>query len=286
VVKYKIKNQGIKMQKQFRNIALATMILSGSLYAVSNTQNKVYAVVNGEKITQSLLDASLAREGKQFQSLPQDQQKQVLKQVVDSKILSQYALKTNAVKDPMYIEAVKNLKEDLALQVWMKSLRDSIEVSSSDMKSFYKNNSKLFKQPEQYKARHILVKTKKEAQNLIDQLKKSTNVKGKFIALAKKYSTGPSATNGGDLGWFALRMMVPEFGNALKKMKIGSFTKSPVKSNYGFHVIYLEDKKPASTIKYEQIKDKIKATLVQKQFLDKIKSKLNTLSKKAKVEYK
>jgi parvulin-like peptidyl-prolyl isomerase len=274
------------MQKQFRNLALATMILSGSLYAVSNTQNKVYAVVNGEKITQSLLDASLAREGKQFQSLSQDQQKQVLKQVVDSKILSQYALKTNAVKDPMYIEAVKNLKEDLALQVWMKSLRDNIKVSPSEMKSFYKNNSKLFKQPEQYKARHILVKTKKEAQDLIDQLKKSTNVKGKFIALAKKYSTGPSATNGGDLGWFALRMMVPEFGNALKKMKIGSFTKSPVKSNYGFHVIYLEDKKPASTIKYEQIKDKIKATLVQKKFLDKIKSKLDTLSKKAKVEYK
>ena len=157
---------------------------------------------------------------------------------------------------------------------------------SGELKSFYDKNKSLFKMEAQLKARHILVADKKTAENIIKTLQKSKNIKSKFISLAKEKSTGPSGVNGGDLGWFAPKQMVPEFSNATKKLKIGTITTSPIKTQFGYHVIYLEDKKKASLATFENAKFKISQQLGKERFINQIQTVVDVLKKKAKIEYK
>jgi len=131
----------------------------------------------------------------------------------------------------------------------------------------------------------MLVKDEKTAQALIDEMKdlKGDALKTKFIELAKSKSTGPSGPKGGDLGSFTKGQMVPEFSKAVWALNVGDITKVPVKTQFGYHVIYLEDKKPASSVPYEQVKDKIVASLKQKQFATKVAEVAKELKNKAKI---
>jgi len=106
-------------------------------------------------------------------------------------------------------------------------------------------------------ARHILVKTEEEAKKIIEALKglKGEALKKKFIELAKSKSTGPSGPQGGDLGTFTKGQMVPEFSKAVWALKPGEITTAPVKTQFGYHVIYLEDKKEAQPTPYEKVKE-------------------------------
>ena len=112
------------------------------------------------------------------------------------------------------------------------------------MKSYYDKNKAEFNEKESLHARHIVVKTEAEAKSIAKKLKglKGTALKDKVIALAKSKSTGPSGKRGGDLGFFQKGQMVPAFEAKVFKMNVGSVS-DPVKTEYGYHVIYLEDKK-------------------------------------------
>ncbi len=134
-------------------------------------------------------------------------------------------------------------------------------------------------------ARHILVKEEKEAQEIIDTLKplKDKALKEKFIELAKAKSTGPSGPKGGDLGSFSKGQMVPEFSTAVWALQIGQITTKPVKTQFGYHVIYLEGKAEAKPTSYAQVKEKIIISLKQKQFSAKIAEMAKELKSKAKI---
>ena len=163
---------------------------------------------------------------------------------------------------------------------------DNVKVSEKEMKEFYNKNIQMFKQPAQAKARHILLKSKKEAEAVIKELKKAKNVEQKFIELAKKKSTGPSAANGGELGWFDAKRMVKPFSDAAFKLKKGEFTTTPVKTQFGYHVIYLEDKKPAGSVTFEQAKPNIEQTLKVKKFQEEMKKTAQELRAKADIKMK
>ena len=121
---------------------------------------------------------------------------------------------------------------------------------------------------------------------MIKELKKAKDVKAKFIELAKKKSTGPSAANGGDLGWFDAKRMVKPFSDAAFKLKKGSFTTTPVKTQFGYHVIYLEDKKAAGNVSFEQAKPNIEQTLKVQKFQKEIKETAKKLTAKADIKIK
>jgi len=247
---------------------------------------KVYAVVNGDEITSQSIAIALKNPQVQFDTLPKDKQKDILNRLVEQKLLSQNAIKTDAIKDPIYIETLRNLKQDLALQVWVQNQSKAIKITDKEMKKFYDNNKQLFKIKAQLKARHILLKDKETAQKLISILNKSTDLKSKFIQLAKEKSTGPSGANGGDLGWFELEAMVPNFSNSANKLKVNSITQNPVKTQFGYHIIYLEDKKIASTIKFEDAKFDIRQKIGQEELIRTIQTLVNKLKKEAKIQYK
>jgi parvulin-like peptidyl-prolyl isomerase len=169
--------------------------------------------------------------------------------------------------------------------MWMKKQMDSAVVSDSEAKAFYDKNKEKFMMPETVHARHILVKSDKEAKDIIGKLKglKDDALKNKFIALAKSKSTGPSGPKGGDLGNFKKGQMVPEFSKAVWALKPGEVTVTPVKTQFGYHVIYLEAKNEAKPVSYDMVKEKIIATLKQQEFAKKIAEVAKELKSKANI---
>lgn len=176
-------------------------------------------------------------------------------------------------KELLYQEAVKkgfDKREDVAIRVQQEiegiivgalvqeQLTD-VDLSEEALKAEYDLQTADMALSE-YKGRHILVATEEEAQAVIAEL----NLGADFIELAKSKSTGPSATQGGDLGWFQAEAMVPAFADAIKNMTKGETTKTAVKTRFGWHVIKLEDSRELNKPEYEASKERIKAILANK----------------------
>ena len=244
--------------------------------------NKVYVVVNGVNITQQDVNIAIRDPRVNFNSLPQKQQKQILNTLVEQKLLSQYAYDSNIPNTSIYKMELAKLKKTLALQVWVQDLSKKIKVEESDIKSFYDKNKNKFKSAPKLKASHILVKTLDEANAIIKELSKSSNMKKDFTAMAKTKSTGPSGANGGELGWFTKDKMVPEFSNAALQLKKGTITKTPVKTQFGYHIIYLDDKNSASVMGYNEVRAKLHQDLLQQKFTKTVQNKASELKKKLK----
>jgi parvulin-like peptidyl-prolyl isomerase len=196
------------------------------------------------------------------------------------------AYKTDIPKSAEYKEELEKFKKSLAFQLWLRDFSKKITIDDKEVKKFYDTNKEKFKTPDQLKASHILVKNEKEAQEIITNLSKSKNLKEDFTTMAKEKSVGPSGVNGGELGWFTKEKMVPEFSEAAEKLTVGTITKTPVKTNYGFHIIYLDDKKASAILEYDKIKDRLKQDLMQEKFAKEAKEEALKLKKKAKIEYK
>ena len=128
----------------------------------------------------------------------------------------------------------------------------------------------------EYEARHMLVDTKEQAEDLIKQLNKG----GDFAKLASQNNKGPEKEKGGELGYVAAKEVVPEFGEALAKLKKGEYTKEPVKTQFGWHVILLEDSRTRPTPKFEDVKEQVKQHLEQKL----VQEEITNMRKDAKVE--
>jgi len=262
-------------------------LMAVAVMATSAVASDVLATVNGKNVTKQDAQEFLAMSGAkvQFSQLDKAQQNMIKEKLIEKELFTELAKKEGIEKDPEFIATVDKIKEGLLVNVWMKKQLDGILVSDSEAKEFYEKNKEKFLQPAAMHASHILVKTEKEAQAIIDELKslKGDDLKAKFIELAKAKSTGPSGPKGGDLGTFTKQQMVPEFSAAAEALNKGEITQKPVKTQFGYHVIYLEEKMPAKPVTYEQVKDKIMATLKQKQFTVKVAGMAKELKSKAKI---
>jgi parvulin-like peptidyl-prolyl isomerase len=272
-----------------------TILLSALLLTGTMASAKTLVSVNGKPITQEEVDQELmqATQGR-FNQVPADRQaafrQQVLKQLIGKELIYDDAKKKGILNSAEYKAEYKKLearmKKELAIQVWQKKVLDSIKISNKELKDYYKKNIDEFKEKESVHARHILVKTEAEANKIIAQLKSLSGekLKEKFIELAKKDSTGPSGVNGGDLGYFAKGQMVPAFNDKVFSMKKGTITTKPVKTQFGYHVIYLEDKKPSITRSFDEVKAFIEQRLKMEKFKEVMKKKMDELQKKATIK--
>ena len=258
-------------------VALTTSTLSAS---------DVVATVNGDKITKQDVAILLGNPNINFDSLPKKNKNQILDQIINNKLLTKKAISNGIEKDKEYKENLEKLKEDLALRVWLKKESEKITVSEKEAKDYFNENKTQFKVPATLEARHILTKTEKEAKDIIKDLDKAINKKDTFVELAKTKSVGPSGPKGGYLGKFPETKMVPEFSKAAKALAVGKYSKTPVKTQFGYHVIYLENKEAEKNLAYDEIKDRIKQVLKQKKFSDKLQSEANKLRDKAKIVIK
>jgi len=262
-----------------------TSLVAVAIMATSVVASDVLATVNGKNVTKQDAQEFLAMSGAkvQYSQLDQAQKKMIKEKLIEKVLFSELAKKEGVENDPEFKATVEKIKEGLVVNVWMKKQLDNILVSDSEAKEFYEKNKAKFLQPAAMHARHILVKTEKEALDIIKELEslKGDQLKAKFIELAKAKSTGPSGPKGGDLGTFTKQQMVPEFSAAAEALNKGEITKKPVKTQFGYHVIYLEEKIAAKPVTYEQVKDKIITTLKQQQFTVKVAGMAKELKAKA-----
>ena len=263
--------------------SIAAAVLGVSLNAT------VYATVNGENVTDQDVKALLrAIPGATFNQLPPQNQKKVIDQAIERKLLANEAVRSGIEKSAEFKKAIEAIKKDLALEFWMKKIYQDTKVSEKEIKKYFKDNADKFIKPSRAKARHILVKTEDEAKKIIDELKglKGKALVDKFAELAKKKSIGPSGKDGGELGWFGQRQMVKPFSDATFALKKGEITKTPVKTQFGYHVILLEDKEVGKKATYEEVKPQIENAIKMDKFRKAVSAKAKKLRKNAKIELK
>ena len=268
---------------------IATLLLTSTLASATTL-----VTVNGTQITQQDVDTALmnATQGR-FNQVPADKQaefrKQVLEQLIAKELVYGDAVKTNVLKSKdfknEFAKVQKRIKKELAIQVWQKQQLDKVKVSNKELKSYYDKNKEEFNEKESVHARHILVKTEAEANAIAKSLKSLTGatLKAKFIEEAKAKSTGPSGPKGGDLGYFAQGQMVPEFNAKVFSMKVGTLSE-PVKTQFGYHVIYLEDKKNKKVLAFTEVKSFIEQRLKMEKFKVVMQDKMLQLKNKATIK--
>lgn len=256
----------------------------------------VVATVNGDEITSDEVNKVLM-EGTQgrFDSLPSDKQNELRQRIIEGLIAQELVyddaqrsgvLESKEYKQEMEI-LVSRLKVQLAAKIWEQQQFEAIKIDAKEVKEYYDKNTDEFVDKEKIHARHILVKTEAEAETIIKGFKglSGDKLKTEFIAQAKSKSTGPSAAKGGDLGYFPRGQMVPSFNDAAFAMKEGTISSAPVQSQFGYHVIYVEDKKPAKKLGFDEVKNFIEQRLKMDKFKATMEKKMTTLREKAKITY-
>lgn len=264
-----------------------TSLLAVAVMTTSVVASDILVTVNGKNITKQDAQAFVVASAPKatFAQLEAAEKRMVTDRLIEKQLFTELAAKEGIDKKPEFKRNMEKIKDELLVNMWMKEQMDNALVSDSEAQVFYKKNVDKFMGKASMHARHILVEKEKDAQDIIATLKplKGEALKTKFIDLAKTKSTGPTGPKGGDLGTFSKGQMVPEFSKAAWTLGNGQMTMTPVKTQFGYHVIYLETKSEAAAIPYEKVKDQIITSLKQQQFSAKITQVAKELRSKAKI---
>jgi peptidyl-prolyl cis-trans isomerase C len=240
------------------------------------TGNPVVARVNGAEIRLSDVKAAQQNLPPQAQKMPLMQiYPTLLNRMIDGMLITAAARAGHLDQSAEVQKRLKLLEDRLLQQAYLEQVLKGAETEDR-LKAGYQKFIQQQSAKEEVHARHILVKTEAEANSIIDQLNKG----GDFATLAKKYSTDPGASSGGDLGYFTRDDMVPAFAAAAFALKPGQYTKTPVKTQFGWHVILLVDRREKKPPSFDEAKEQIKRTLAR----DVVEAKIKELRGEAKVE--
>lgn len=238
-----------------------SLLAAASSYAETATaapDDVVIAIVNGDKIMKSTLDGYM-----QILKKSGNADKQAaLEDLIATEIALQNAKKSDILGRPQTKKAISDFTRNVLLKTWTKEKVEAFKINDDDIKKAYEERVTKLASKE-FNARHILVKTEDEAKAVIKALEGGAD----FAKLAKDKSTGPSGSNGGSLGWFKAQTMVPAFGNAIKAMKKGDVSKAAVKTQFGYHIIKLEDSRDAKLPTLESLKPQLKRVISQQKML-------------------
>jgi peptidyl-prolyl cis-trans isomerase C len=232
--------------------------------------------VNGKAISAELLDTFLqAVTGKPPAEATKEQKDALLEQLVNMNLAAQAADKDGLAKDPSVQSRLDLLRTQILAEAASEKYVKSHPVSDEEVKAAY--DSEVANMPKEYKARHILVEKKETADAILKELQAG----GDFSKIAKAQSKDPgSAAKGGDLGWFSAQTMVKPFAEALAKLEKGKMTTTPVQTEYGFHIIMLDDVRSPSAPAFEDVKEQVKMFAQRK----KLQAYLDELRKTATIQ--
>ena len=270
----------MKMRFIAASVALAAVTGAGLLPLAAQAQN--VAVVNGKPVPKTRVDAIVAQVQKQAaarnQQLPPDLDKLVRDKVVTDEILTQEAERRGLAASAEFKQQMDIARQSILIGLLSTDVEKKSTVGDADVQKEY-DRIKAQSGGTEYHARHILVEKEDDAKAIVAQLKAGA----KFEDLAKKNSKDPgSAENGGDLDFAAPTNYVPEFSAAMVKLKKGEYTDVPVKSQFGYHIIKLEDTREA---KFPPLAD-VKAQIQQRLSQQKAAAFRDELRAKAKTDYK
>jgi peptidyl-prolyl cis-trans isomerase C len=257
----------------------ATVVVAAAVLAPLAAQAQNIAVVNGKPVPKARVDAIVTQVQKQAtqrgQQLPPDLDKLVRDKVVTDEILSQEAERRGLAATPDFKSQMELARQSILIGLLSQDIEKKAAVTDAEVQAEYEK-FKAQSSGTEYKARHILVEKEDDAKAIIAQLKAG----GNFAELAKKNSKDPgSAQNGGELDFASPSSYVPEFSQALVALKKGEYTQVPVKTQFGYHIIELEDTRPAQFPPLADVKPQITQRLTQQKataFRDELRAKAKT----------
>ena len=238
-------------------------------------EEKSAAMVNGISIPQARVDLRVKAAAAQGQTDSPELRKAIREDMINLEVVAQEAVKLGLDKNPDVVQQVELAKLSIIVGAFVQDYAKNHPISEDQLKQEYdKLKAKLGSK--EYNARHVLVETEEEAKAVIAQLGK----KVKFEKLAEKSKDTGSASQGGLLGWNIPGNFVPEFANAMLNLKKGEYTKEPVRSQFGWHVIKLDDVRDMKVPSFEELKPQLQQRLQQQS----IQKAITDLRAKAKIE--
>jgi peptidyl-prolyl cis-trans isomerase C len=233
------------------------------------------ATVNGKALPKSEFDLYVANMSRQSgREVPEDQKGQLLDQYISMQLAADEAEKAGIEKDQKVRDQLALARVQVLVDAGLQKYLESHPVQESELRPEY--DAQVAALPREYHARHILVEDEAAAVAITKELKGGAD----FAKLAAKRSKDSSSKSGGDLGWFTLDTMVKPFADAVKTMQPGQLTEQPVQSQYGWHVIKLEESRATSAPPFDEVKDRVKMIVQRK----KLQTHLEELRKTAKIE--
>jgi peptidyl-prolyl cis-trans isomerase C len=249
-----------------------------SLLAVSHANPTDPVVkINDTTITQQMYDDYAKARMEQTHTNVMPDTQTLIDELVDRELLRQAALQQKLEQAPQFQEKIKQMQDNLLMAMVMQDYLDKHPLDDAKLKQEYDIQVAKIKMPSEYKVRHILVEKEEIAKAIITELQA-----GKTLAeLAKSKSIdSDSANKEGDLGWVTSKTVEPEFGKALEQLKKGQYTTTPVKTKFGWHIIQIDDLREVPLPPFENVKEKIKASLQGQQ----MQKYMDELKKQAKIE--
>jgi len=278
------------MQKRLF-LLMFTLIFSSSLLI-----GKTLVTVNGHKVDDSIIP-------KGYKKLDDARRAELMERLIKEELIHQELLKSDIVKDSRFIKAfneqkkiaqkeykkvtgkkltkaqIRNIKGSIALMLYQQKQLMKTKVSDQEAKEFFNNNREKFNFPNSIEIANIIVKTKQEAKNIIKKLKKASNLDKEFLKIAKEHKQN------GYMGWFGEGMAPQNLFNTAYKAKPKTLLSKPIKTKYGYHVVYLLNKKKAGKISFQKAKKNIKMILKRKKVIQALEDKINTLYGNAEIVY-
>lgn len=232
---------------------------------VAPAPDTVVATVEGVNVTQADLDLAISNLDQQIARMPEEQRRAAaLSAIIEMKLMAKEARAKGFDNDPEHIRRMGFL-QDRSLHMMVFEKEVGANVTDEQVRARY--DKEIAAQPpvNEVKARHILVKTKEEADAVIKELESGKS----FEEVANEKTTDPSGKgSGGDLGYFSAGQMVPEFEKAAFALNPGEYTKEPVKSQFGYHVIKVEDKRQQPPPAFDTVKEQVRGMLQREQYID------------------
>ena len=232
----------------------------------------VVARVNGTAISEVQLDAQVQAMSQRGQAV---ERSRALDELIDLTLMAQKAESQGLPEQPEIAASIERQRATTLAQHLIRAQLSEFDVTEDKLRQAYQEKVSGMNGTE-YKARHILLEDEKTARSLIEQLGEGAD----FAALAKEHSTGPTASRGGDLGWFSTDQMVQPFADAVQALEPGSHSSEPVQTQFGWHVIRLEETRPVEKPAFDQMKQQLRNELIGQQ----IRTYLESLRSDAKVE--
>ena len=256
--------------RQTISLLISGALTLGLVISTSNTlaEEKIIAKVGEIEISERELGFAAIDLKQQFAQVPEEFRKAaILKTLIDISVLAK-AAEDSGIADNEETKARINFLRARALHNAYYRENAVKGITDEELKSRYDKEVAGTTPKKQVDARHILVKTEEEAMAIIGELDTGKD----FAELAKAKSTGPSGKNGGTLGYFSKGQMVPEFEKAAFALESGTYTKKPVKTQFGWHIILKQDERDEKPPKFEDSKEGIRQVLLREKYLDLIKT--------------
>jgi len=227
----------------------------------NNLGEATVATVNGKAVHESVFRSyALGRAQMNADELNAEQRKAILDELIQLYVLAESG-ETAGLEEELNIAAQLELQRlNLLARTQVNRYQEQNPITELELREAYDSNLAQLSGP-QYKARHILVDEEAEAQAVITALDGGSD----FATLAQEKSTGPSGPNGGDLGWFDAGTMVPPFAEAVRDMTKGTYSKAPVQTRFGYHVILLEDVKEGEAPGLDAVREQLSNSALQQK---------------------